>query len=67
MHYVSPEALSEFAQVCTCEAEDVDRLFDISWDVGLSDSFVFLTFDIVLLSLLRGAGIFYVMSRSSLV
>lgn len=67
VHYVSPEELSEFAQVCTCETEDVARLFDISWDVGLSDSFVFLTFDIMLLSLLRAAGIYYVIGRSAIV
>ena len=52
---------------CTCEARSVSRLMEeVDWNVGLSDAFVWLVFDLLLLSLLRVGGIYYVMNYSDL-
>jgi hypothetical protein len=62
---VDPSAAASAPTVCTCEAEasSITRLMSsVSWDVGLSDSFIFFLFDLVLLSLLRGLGIYHIMN-----
>ena len=39
---------------------------DVGWDVGLSDVFFWFLFDLLLLSLFRVGGIYYVMNYTDL-
>ena len=52
---------------CMCEVRSTARLISsVNWDVGLSDAFVWFVFDLLLLSVLRVAGVQYVMNHTGL-